>query len=137
MKTLKNMQRKNSARFFQASLAVIFLFFLLPIYCADYYWVGNTGNWHALSHWAAYSGGPGNVFATPPTSTDNVIFDEYSFTLNHQALSITAPATCDSMIWRGDESRTPILFLNTLILVRVLRQQAVSLLVAPYSCKKA
>lgn len=49
---------------------------------ATYFWVGGNGNWSDLSHWATTSGG--NTFHTVlPTSMDDVIFDENSFsTLN-------------------------------------------------------
>ena len=52
----------------------------------DYYWIGGTGNWSDLSHWATTSGG--NVtHAQIPTSEDNVIFDASSFTADGQTIT--------------------------------------------------
>lgn len=44
----------------------------------DYYWVGGSGSWYDLSHWANTSGGT-TFHLTPPGTFDNVIFDANSF----------------------------------------------------------
>lgn len=46
---------------------------------ANYYWVGGSGNWSDVSHWATTSGGS-VLHTTPPTSNDDVFFDSNSFT---------------------------------------------------------
>jgi hypothetical protein len=56
----------------------IFLFFHYQGNSADYFWVGGSGDWSEISHWATASGG--NVkYAVTPSAADNVIFDENSF----------------------------------------------------------
>ncbi|MEI8048966.1 MAG: T9SS type A sorting domain-containing protein [Bacteroidota bacterium] len=67
---------------------------------ADYYWVGNSGNWSDYSHhWAKSSGG--NVFYTHiPYPTDNVFFDNLSFTTGNQSVIIDQTiVTCNDMNW--------------------------------------
>ena len=71
-----------------------------PIVSQDLYWVGGTGNWDDVSHWAASSGGPGGYCL--PTQIDNVIFDANSFTQTSQAVYINvADAECQDMDWTG------------------------------------
>ena len=63
------------------SFFVLFLFSVFAHECnaADYYWVGNSGNWSEFSiHWATNSGGS-QMHTSSPTISDNVIFDENSF----------------------------------------------------------
>ena len=60
----------------------IFLFSLLmftstSLQAADYYWVGGSGDWSDINHWATSSGGTTKHIQTP-TSNDNVIFDANS-----------------------------------------------------------
>jgi len=57
----------------------------LCLYCslgsaqaADYYWVGGSGNWSDLGHWATTSGG-GTGHVQVPTADDDVYFDAGSF----------------------------------------------------------
>lgn len=45
---------------------------------ANYYWVGGTGNWSDLNHWATSSGGS-ETHSGLPTPQDTVIIDENSF----------------------------------------------------------
>ena len=47
---------------------------------SDYFWVGGSGDWSDMSHWATFSGGS-TKRAVSPTPTDNVYFDENSFTI--------------------------------------------------------
>jgi len=42
-----------------------------------YYWVGNSGNWREVSHWATSSGGT-QLHSNPPGRFDNVFFDANS-----------------------------------------------------------
>lgn len=49
------------------------------LYAVDYYWVGGSGNWGDINHWATSSGG--NVLHNKtPGSGDDVYFDSNSFT---------------------------------------------------------
>ncbi len=57
------------------------LFFTLSISClfaSNYYWIGGTGNYSDISHWATTSGG-GTLQTVPPTVSDDVYFDANSF----------------------------------------------------------
>ncbi|MEL7123522.1 MAG: hypothetical protein AAFO07_29035, partial [Bacteroidota bacterium] len=65
---------------------------------ADLYWVGNSGNWDDPIHWSFTSGGAGG--ACVPSGTDNVIFDENSFTLPNQTVTVNVEDSyCRDMIW--------------------------------------
>lgn len=50
------------------------------VFGASYYWVGNSGNWSDLSHWATSSGGSAFHLSVPGTG-DDVYFDARSFTV--------------------------------------------------------
>ncbi len=63
-----------------------------PIPTDDYYWVGNSGTWGDVAHWAKTSGGS-DFYTIPPTEFDNVHIDENSFTIDDQTISIENPWT--------------------------------------------
>ncbi|MBK7855526.1 MAG: hypothetical protein IPJ79_12030 [Bacteroidetes bacterium] len=78
---------------------------------ADYYWVGGTGNWSDVSHWATTSGG--TTFHTlPPGVGDDVYFDINASLTNgdsvyfnlaiNSCLNFTCSAGLDSVIFFGD-----------------------------------
>jgi hypothetical protein len=53
----------------------------------DYFWVGNTGDWSDLTHWATASGG--SSFHTQlPSPTNDVYFDLNSFTVAGQIVTL-------------------------------------------------
>lgn len=59
-------------------LLILSLFSSLSLLSQDYYWVGGTGNWSDLSHWATSSGG--TVFHSQlPGPTNDVYLDANSF----------------------------------------------------------
>ncbi|MEQ8681067.1 MAG: MBG domain-containing protein [Cyclobacteriaceae bacterium] len=66
----------------------------------DYYWVGGSGNWSDVSHWATTSGGTTN-HAVAPTELDNVYFDANSFSGSGQSVTIDAAAVCHDFDWTG------------------------------------
>ena len=69
---------------------------------SDFYWVGGSGNWsNYSSHWATSSGG--NIFhTTTPSSNDNVIFDNNSFSANNQTVTLNADnESLGNMTWFG------------------------------------
>ena len=70
------------------------------IYGSNYYWVGNSGNWSDVSHWATTSGGT-TKYTVVPTSADNVFFDANSFTLASQTVTVNVAANCLNMDWTG------------------------------------
>lgn len=86
-----------------------FLSTIPTAYATDYFWVGGSGNWSDLSHWATSSGGPGNTVAQAPQSVDNVYFDQNSdvggtaFTVN-----INQTANFNDMLWTDVPSGTNI-----------------------------
>ncbi|MEI6766812.1 MAG: hypothetical protein WCM76_14380 [Bacteroidota bacterium] len=66
---------------------------------ADRYWVGDGGTWNQTAHWSATSGGSGG--ASLPTSADNVVFNENSFSGTGFTVTIPAfySATCKDLTW--------------------------------------
>ena len=62
------------------------------------YWVGGTGDWDNSNHWSMSSGGPGG--ACVPRKTDNVFFDNNSFSYPTQTVKINVDtAECKNMTW--------------------------------------
>ena len=57
---------------------LVFYFFAYP---SDYYWIGGSGNWSDINHWATSSGGNIHHIQTP-TVNDNVYFDSNSTSIN-------------------------------------------------------
>ena len=80
------------------------LFPLLPAVAGKYYWVGGSGRWSEISHWATSSGG--NTFhPVVPGPTDTVYFDANSgFSPGNNQIIINTGATCHTMIWDGAEA---------------------------------
>lgn len=65
----------------------------------DYYWVGGSGNWSDLAHWATSSGGS-TKHAVVPTADDNVIFDAASFSGPNQMVTVNKENIfCRNMDW--------------------------------------
>jgi gliding motility-associated-like protein len=81
------------------------LFSITNLSAVDHYWVGGSGNWNDLSHWAATSGGAGgSVFpAVIPSPFDNVFFDANSgFTPTNKTVTINIPNIfCKNIDWTG------------------------------------
>jgi hypothetical protein len=85
----------------QALMAVSFLFFFsTSLGAADYYWVGGSGNWSDLSHWATASGGS-TRHNQIPTAKDRVFFDAASFSAPGQTVSTDVSVYCLDMNWTG------------------------------------
>jgi len=71
------------------------------LFAADYYWVGNSGNWTDYAgHWATTSGG-GTYHTQAPTMNDNVYFDANSFLTASHIVTVDANAACADMDWTG------------------------------------
>ena len=65
---------------------------------SDFYWIGGTGNWSDGSKWSLSSGG--SAVGCPPTSADNIYFDESSFDSSDQVVTIDIDnAACKNMSW--------------------------------------
>ncbi len=68
-------------------LLLMMNFLSLKSSALNYYWVGGSGNWDQLSHWATSSGG--TVLQNQiPTAVDDVFFDANSFTDTLQVVNI-------------------------------------------------
>ena len=80
------------------------MLFLFAIPClsasgGEYYWVGGSGNWSEISHWATSSGGS-TFHSVVPGINDTVYFDANSgFTEGNNTVTINTSATCHTMIW--------------------------------------
>ncbi|MBK8700922.1 MAG: HYR domain-containing protein [Saprospiraceae bacterium] len=66
--------------------------------CVGYYWVGGSGNWSDVNHWATASGG-NNKHLVPPTQVDHVFFDANSFTAAGQTVNLNVSGICANMDW--------------------------------------
>ncbi|NRB62996.1 MAG: hypothetical protein HRU40_08250, partial [Saprospiraceae bacterium] len=65
----------------------------------DYYWVGGSGNWSDISHWATSSGGT-TFHNVAPTASDNVFFDANSFSGPGQVVLVNNDNIfCQDMSW--------------------------------------
>lgn len=86
-------------------LAVILMFVASVGHSANRYWVNGSGSWNDINHWSEISGGkPG---ASVPTKSDNVIFDNNSFTAGGQQVLIKDAAECNDFRWEV-ENVTPV-----------------------------
>lgn len=86
-------------------------------FATNYYWVGGTGNWSDINHWATTSGGT-SLQSIVPSLNDNVIFDANSgFTATLKSVTINTNALCDSMTWSG-AAIPPQLFINNPLQVK-------------------
>lgn len=83
------------------TLLLFVTLFTINVFGADYFWVGNSGNWSDFaSHWATTSGG--STFHTQsPTSSDDVFFDANSFTMPLSDVAVDVNATCKNITWVG------------------------------------
>jgi gliding motility-associated-like protein len=68
-------------------LTIMILVLAQQAQAADYYWVGGSGDWSDISHWATTSGGA-TRHNTVPTANDNVFFDVFSFTGPNQIVNV-------------------------------------------------
>ena len=65
----------------------------------DYFWMGGSGDWSDINHWANTSGGT-ILHNPPPSAADDVYFDENSFISNSQTVSVnTENAVCKTLDW--------------------------------------
>lgn len=80
-------------------LAVLFIcnFICLSINGADLYWIGNSGNYNDPTKWSMNSGG--TSCNCNPLITDNVFFDQNSFTTSGQIVTINTIAYCKNMVF--------------------------------------
>ncbi|MBI9037381.1 MAG: gliding motility-associated C-terminal domain-containing protein [Bacteroidales bacterium] len=94
---------KIESGIFNLKYFILFLFISSCgiMYASDYYWVGGTGEWSDINHWATTSGG-GILHAQVPTVNDNVYFDANSFLSGNCTVTINSKnAICNDMDWTG------------------------------------
>jgi len=70
-----------------ALLSVLFLLSTTISLATDYFWIGGSGNWEDITHWATTSGGVVTHDQTP-SADDDVYFDANSFTAPNQTVTI-------------------------------------------------
>lgn len=83
-------------------LTTLFILLLAQIsQAADYYWVGGSGDWSDISHWATTSGGA-TRHNVVPTANDRVFFDAASFTGPNQLINVNNQSIfCLDMNWEA------------------------------------
>jgi gliding motility-associated-like protein len=83
-------------------LICFFVLFTFQLRASDYYWVGGSGSWSDLNHWASVSGGVANKSIIPGTG-DDVYFNANSGL--GDGTVVTMPnlgnAVCRNMSWVG------------------------------------
>ena len=72
-------------------------------YATNMYWVGGTGSWNDVKHWSLTSGGLSGTAI--PTSSDDVYFDQNSFTADKQTVRVTTNAVCRNMDWSSIDDK--------------------------------
>ncbi len=98
-----NLKITKMKKYFLLKLTLLTFCFLTSFNskAADYYWIGGSGNWSDLQHWATTSGGSINPIVVP-SPFDNVIFDANSFTGPAQVVTIDQTiVSCLNMDWTG------------------------------------
>ena len=58
----RSIRGKDGFRLIPLLLTLLFLSSFTKTYATDYYWVGGSGLWSDINHWASSSGGAGGVF---------------------------------------------------------------------------
>jgi len=88
-------------------MRITYIKFILPLlltfnlFGADYYWVGNTGDWSDFSnHWATTSGGT-TFHTNSPTLADDVFFDDNSSVNFDDTIFIDVNAVCQNISLDG------------------------------------
>ncbi len=83
-------------------------FLSLKTKALNYYWIGGSGNWSDLNHWATTSGGS-TLHIQIPTASDDVFFDANSFAVAGQTVTLD-PSTVfvRNLNWTG-VTNTPTL----------------------------
>ncbi|MEM9528069.1 MAG: hypothetical protein AAGA31_15755, partial [Bacteroidota bacterium] len=88
-------------RLFWGLLFGVVLLSSTTLTAADYFWVGGTGNWSDISHWATTSGGT-TTHSQAPGADDNVFFDANSFTAAGQTVTFNTDIIfCRNLQWTG------------------------------------
>ncbi|MEO0732020.1 MAG: gliding motility-associated C-terminal domain-containing protein [Bacteroidota bacterium] len=85
----------------RVGLGLSMLLLFTPLAAADYFWIGGSGNWSDISHWATTSGGT-FTHSQAPGADDDVFFDANSFTGPGQTVTLNTDIIfCRNMTWVG------------------------------------
>ncbi len=81
-------------------LLSLFVNLIFSAIAADFYWVGNGGNWSDFgSHWATTSNGT-TMHTRIPGIGDDIYFDQFSFSSTGQLVAVdTTTISCRKMNW--------------------------------------
>lgn len=64
------------------------------------YWIGGNGEWTDVNHWTTHSDGTPSIDACIPTSSDDVVFNQYSGTTAFTVTNTGAlNSNCRNMTW--------------------------------------
>ncbi len=77
---------------------VISLIYSLNLLGADYYWIGGSGDWSDITHWATSSGGSTQHILVPGVN-DIVYFDDNSFNSPNQIVTVSDHIFCKELHW--------------------------------------
>lgn len=92
-----------TTQFYFFRLSLLFVLFGTSVNLsaqATYYWVGGTGNWSDLTHWATTSGGVVK-HTIVPSQLNDVVFDANSFTAAGQTVTVNQAPFCKNFVWNG------------------------------------
>ena len=85
-----------------------FLLFPLLGQAAGFYWVGGSGTWNDVGHWATSSGGATLHFGTP-SANDDVFFDENSFPDGGATVDLLdIAAQCRTLRWTSLQTEVEV-----------------------------
>lgn len=77
------------------------LFTTFQLSAADYFWIGGSGDWSDISHWATTDGGV-TTHSQAPTANDDVFFTANSFNAGGQTVTLnTDIAFCRNLSFAG------------------------------------
>lgn len=101
-------------------LLSLFVYLSFGGFSANFYWVGNGGNWSNFSsHWATTSNGT-TMHTRVPNIGDTVYFDQYSFSATGARQAVVVDTTyiaCSSMKWINTKNQPEFLSSSTDTLV--------------------
>lgn len=80
---------------------------------ANFYWIGNTGNWNDPAHWSASSGG--TSLGCIPSQFDNAIFDLNSFNSAGAVVTTNIPVSIYTMTWLTATNNPTLKLQNNII----------------------
>lgn len=105
-------------RSFLFTLLFILLISPAKLTADDYFWIGGSGNWSDINHWATTSGGS-VLHIQAPTVADDVFFDGNSFPPGNNQVTVNQKnAICRNMTWENI-SNQPVLAGNDTTSLRI------------------